>query len=295
MKRNNRRAFKKLIIFLVICMIPALYLAIANAVIEPQAHITPKYPRTDIQTVLAKSRLSDADYRVLFFQTGLGRPAIDELRAHNPDFAKYIQRFQDNFFKDVRFVCRNNSPVSKEESLVDEHGNPICGTELAPLHSGDILVTKSSHTFGWRNGHSALVIDPIGGLTLESIVLGTNSSLQDIRKWVNYPNFILLRSKNIAGCGLERIAKTAAERLNDIPYNLTVGIFSPKDAFGSSENKQTKIAGTHCSHLVWQAFKNFGADIDSNGGILVTPRDIAKSTCLEIVQVYGVDPGNIWP
>lgn len=295
MKRPSGRAFRSLIIFLVICMIPALYLTIANAVIEPQAHISPDYARIDILPVLAKRRLSDTDYKTLLFQTGLGRPAIDELRTQNPNSAQYIQLIQDYFFKDVRFICENNSPVSKEESLVDGHGNLIYGTEFASLHSGDILVTKSSHTLGWRNGHSALVIDPVRGLTLESVVLGTNSSVQDIRKWRNYPNFMLLRSKDFTEYGLEVIARSAAERLNDIPYDLTVGIFSPKDANGSAENMLEKIAGTHCSHLVWQAFKNFGVDIDANGGILITPRDIAKSARLEIVQVYGVDPGNIWP
>lgn len=294
MKRISVIAIRKITILFVICMIPVLYITIANAVIEPQAHISPSYPKTDILPVLAKSRLSNADYRLLLFQTGLGRPAVDELRAKNPDSSQYIQRFQNYFFKEVRFICENNSPVSKEESLVDGHGNLIYGTEFASLHSGDILVTKSSHTLGWRNGHAALVIDPVRGLTLESVVLGTNSSVQDIRKWINYPNFILLRSKDFSAYGLKMIVGSAAERLSDIPYKLTVGIFSPKDACGSSKAMQSKIAGTHCSHLVWQAFKNFGVDIDTNGGILVTPRDIANSTRLEIVQVYGVDPGNIW-
>lgn len=276
-------------------MIPVSYITIANAVIEPQAHISPSYPKTDILPVLAKNRLTDSDYRLLLFQTGLGKPAIDELRARNPDSAQYIERFQDYFFKDVRFICENNSPVSKEESLVDGQGNLISGTEFASLHSGDILVTKSSHTLGWRNGHSALVIDPVRGLTLESVVLGTNSSVQDIRKWINYPNFMLFRLKDFTEHALELIARSAAEKLNDIPYDLTVGIFSPKDANGTAKNMPEKIAGTHCSHLVWQAFKNFGVDIDTNGGILITPRDIVKSARLEIVQVYGVDPGNIWP
>lgn len=295
MKLTFGKTSRNILIFLAVCVIPALYLVIANAIIEPQAHITPKYPRTDIQPVLAKSRLSDADYRVLFSQTGLGRPAVDELRTHNPDSAKYIQRFQDYFFRDVKFVCRNNSPVSKEESLVDEHGNPVSGTEFATLHIADILVTKSSHTLGWRNGHCALVIDPVRGLVLESVVLGTNSSVQDIRKWKNYPNFMLLRAKGFTEYGLTAVAQSAAERLNDIPYGLTVGIFSPKDACGSLKNMYDKIGRTHCSHLVWQAFKNFGLDIDTNGGILVTPKDIANSSKLEIVQVYGVDPMNIWP
>jgi hypothetical protein len=29
--------------------------------------------------------------------------------------------------------------------------------------------------------------------------------------------------------------------------------------------------------------------------MIVTPRDIANSPYLEIVQVYGVDPRSIWP
>lgn len=295
MKRTHGRAFRSLMIFIGICMVPALYLMISNAIIEPQAHISPDYPRADIRPVLEKSVLTDEDYRLLFMQTGLGRPAIDELKAKTPDFAQHMQRFQDNFFRDVRFICENNSPVSREESLVDEYGNLTYGTEFAPLHAGDILVTKSSHTLGWRNGHCALVVDPVRGLTLESVVLGTNSSVQDIRKWINYPNFVLLRARGFTGYGLKVVAGCAVERLNDIPYRLTVGIFSPKDANGSLKNNFDKIGGTHCSHLVWQAFKNFGVDIDTNGGILVTPKDIANSTKLEIVQVYGVDPRNIWP
>ncbi|HEX2947063.1 MAG TPA: hypothetical protein VHT96_14045 [Clostridia bacterium] len=295
MNQASRKALKNLTIFLAICMIIASYLAISNAVIEPQAHISPNYTKTDILPILSKTALSGEDYNTLFFQTGLGKLAIDELRAQNPDSARYILRFQEYFFKDVRFVCENNSPISREESLVDEKGNTIYGTEFASLHSGDILVTKSSHTLGWRNGHSALVVDPVRGLTLESVVLGTNSAMQDVRKWINYPNFMLLRVKGITGYDLETIARSATERLCDIPYDLTVGIFSSKDAFGSAKTIREKITGTHCSHLVWLAFKNFGVDIDADGGILVTPKDIANSKKLEIVQVYGVNPGDIWP
>ena len=51
---------------------------------------------------------------------------------------------------------------------------------------------------------------------------------------------------------------------------------------------------THCSHLVWQAYKHFGYDIDSDGGPLVTCNDIARSDLLEVVQVYGFDPDALW-
>ncbi len=264
-------------------------LRISMAVIEPEAHIFPDYPRIDLEHVLSKESFSKEDYNILYFQTGLGRSAIDEIKSGNSDWAQRMLLFQDKFFARISYICEKNSPVSREESIVDESGSYIAGTELAPLHEGYILVTKSSHTYGWRNGHSALVIDAVNGRTLESVVLGKNSSIQDICKWTNYPNFILLRPKNCSYEEMKAIADTAQELLLDIPYDLTVGIFSPKHA------GMDKITGTHCSHLIWQAYSYYGFDLDSDGGALVTPNDIANSPMLEVVQVYGVDPGNIWP
>jgi hypothetical protein len=39
----------------------------------------------------------------------------------------------------------------------------------------------------------------------------------------------------------------------------------------------------------------FGYDADYDGSWLVTPKDIANSDLFEIVQIYGVDPADIWP
>jgi uncharacterized protein YycO len=267
----------------------AAALRISMAAIEADAHVYPDYPRLDIRHILSKEQLSEDDYITLFYQTGLGRPAVDEIRSSGDDWARRILLFQDHFFRKVQYVCERNSPISREESIIDENGRYIAGTEMAPLHEGYILVTKSSHTYGWRNGHSALVVDSTNGRTLESVVLGSNSSIQDISKWTNYPNFILLRLKNSTYEEMEEIACTAQELLLDIPYDLTAGVFGPRPA------GRDKVKGTHCSHLVWQACSYYGYDLDSDGGIIVTPKDIANSPELEVVQVYGVDPGNIWP
>lgn len=289
MRASKKRA---LIIFMIIAasaISAAAALSISMAVIEPEAHIYPDYARADLGPLLSKETFSEEDYILLFYQTGLGRPAIDEIRESGSDWARKIQSFQDSFFARIRIVCEKNSPVSREESIVDENGDYIAGTQLAPLHEGDILVTKSSHTYGWRNGHSALVVDAERGLTLESVVLGENSSIQDISKWTNYPNFILLRPKKISYEEMREIASTAEELLFDVPYDLFVGLFRPKSL------SRDKIAGTNCSHLIWQAYSYYGYDLDSDGGAIVTPKDIANSPELEVVQVYGVDPGNIWP
>ena len=71
----------------------------------------------------------------------------------------------------------------------------------------------------------------------------------------------------------------------DIPYGLLTGI----------PNKEPDtIKKTQCSHLVWYPYKHFGYDIDSDGSWLVTPKDIANSDLFEVVQVYGVNPEEIW-
>jgi uncharacterized protein YycO len=51
------------------------------------------------------------------------------------------------------------------------------------------------------------------------------------------------------------------------------------------------IDTTHCSHLVWQAYKAAGMDIDGSGW-LVLPADIASDDDLDVVFAYGFDPKN---
>ena len=166
--------------------------------LEPKAHIYPDYPVADLDPVLRKDSFTEEDYNLLYLQTGLGKPAVDEIRELYGDWRERLLRFQHNFFRKIDYVCEKNSPISREEAIVDEQGNYAHGTELAPVHEGYIFVTKSSHTYGWRNGHSALVVDAQNGKTLESVVLGQNSSIQDIGKWTVYPNFMLLRPKRAA-------------------------------------------------------------------------------------------------
>lgn len=264
-------------------------IAVSTALTEPYAHIAPDYPKIDIAQVLSQEQLSKADYELLYYQTGLGKPAIDELKASLPDSTQRILQFQKKFFSDIKYICEKNSPISREESVVDENGRYINGAELAPLHNGYILVTKSSHTYGWRNGHAAIVVDTAQGLTLESVVLGTDSCVQSFEKWTNYPNFMLLRLKGASPKLLNEIALSALKYLNDIPYDFTVGILSSKFS------EAGEISRTHCSHLVWEAFRLFGYDLDSDGGLIVTPKDIANSPYLEVVQVFGVNPKEIWP
>ncbi|MEI8198638.1 MAG: hypothetical protein WCG21_01135 [Eubacteriales bacterium] len=289
MRFAKRRGIRIIIVIAVISLIITGGLLISGAMAEPYAHIAPDYPQINISHILSSKQLTEEDYKILFYQTGLGKSSIDELRTESPDPVNAILDFQKNFFKKINYVCESNSPISREESVVDENGNFTSGTELAPLHNGYILITKSSHVFGWRNGHAAIIVDAGQGEALESAVLGTNSLVQQTDKWKNYPDFMIFRVKETSDELLDEISKAALKNLKNIPYDFTVGILSPK------YEKPGEISGTQCSHLVWEAFMLFGFDLDSDSGMIVTPKDIANSPLLEVVQVYGVDPEDIWP
>ena len=73
-------------------------------------------------------------------------------------------------------------------------------------------------------------------------------------------------------------------RRKGIPYSAFAGIFTAKDS----------IQKTQCAHLVWYAYRQFGLDLDGNGGALVLPFDLANSSQMELVQVFGFDPDRLW-
>lgn len=282
--RNRKKLFCISLFVFLFSFFAAIMLSIS---VEKDTHIYPDYPKENITPILLKKEFSYEDYKTLFYQTGLGKIAIDEIIENENNYIEKITDFQNAFFKNINFVCKKNSIISREEHLIDDNEKYIYGTNLAPYHNGYILITKSSHTFNWRNGHAGIIVNEENHEVLESFVLGENSDISDINKWINYPNFIILRLKDSSNELLYDISKFALENLNDIPYSLTVGLLSPK------YNKV--INGTNCSHLIWYCFKHFGYNIDYDGGFIVTPKDIAKSPLLEVVQVYGVNPKDIWP
>lgn len=255
----------------------ALHLWAAAA--EPAAHWSPDYAKRDISTLLSQPQLSTEDYQTLLLQTGLAPPVIDALRTSGQ--TESILLAQTAFFRTPTIICTPNTPISAEEHTAN-------GTRLAALEDGDILLTPCSHTYGWRNGHAALVIDAAQGLTLESVVLGQNSCLQSIGKWETYPAVMVCRLRGASSALRSEIASAACERLCNVPYSLTVGLLSGKHPKGAPK-------ATHCAHLVWEAYRAYGFDLDSNGGCIVTPHDLACSPLLELKQVYGMNPQSPWP
>lgn len=286
MKKRTKRILKA--IFIPIACITIFFLLnfLLNAAAEPRDHVSPDYAKTDLNSLLAKDSLSDSDYELFYRQTGLGKPAVQDLLLL-PDGREKIQQFQADFFRAPRIECKQNSLTAFQESLTDEAGGRIYGFQLAPIKDGDILLTRSMHSFGWRHGHAALVTSAAAGQTLEAISLGVDSTYQSTNGWRDWPTFMLLRPKPEYREKAAQAVAFANEHLAGIPYNLVAGIFTSKF--------QEAPGGTQCAHLVWEAYQSTGLDLDSDGGKIVTVKDLANSEYLDVVQVYGVDPEEIWP
>lgn len=259
-----------------------------NWLTEDEGVWTPDYPRADLSGVVSKAELTDADYHTIYMQTGLGRDAADELlqKEAGENRERVFEEYQNSFFTPVDYDCRVAAVIVHSERMRDKDGKLVEGFEIPDLRNGDILITKATHSLGWRHGHAAIVTDAAKGETMEAILLGNPTLLQNVSKWRTYPSFIHLRLKNHENVDTDKIAEYAKKKMLGIPYGLLTGIpvKAPED-----------IKETQCAHVVWYPYECFGYDLDSDGSWLVTPKDIARSDLLEVVQVYGVDPENIWP
>lgn len=279
---------KRIKLFIIILAILISTFIIRVIIITPQAHISPSYDKQDITNIINKSTLNDDDYKTIFHQTGLGKIPVDKLISEGDTGKEKILTIQDKFFDNIKVKSEMITPVTFQESVVNDENKYIYGTELAPLENGYILVSRGTHSLGWRHGHAAIVVNAEKSEILEAAVLGQNSQIGKADRFRMYPNFMILKLKGVSQDELDNIAKYAYEKLYNVPYRLTCGLFGTKYTKGSSPK------GTQCSHLVWYPFMEFGYDLDSDGGWLVTPKDIANSPYVEVVQVYGFNVDKLW-
>lgn len=247
----------------------------------------PDYPQADLSPVLAQETLAPEDYRLLFAQTGLGPAAVDDLRAQGAEGIERILETQEDFFAPPgEDSCDRPGITTREHRWRNDQGRMVPAAPLAPLREGDIFVSFSTHTAGWSHGHAGLVVDPQLGVSLESVVLGSVSSRQNVEHWPCYTTWMVLRPR--ADDDTRRqVVQLAEEKLTGIPYSLLSGIFGEKfQALDGPHN-------AHCSYLPWYAWAAAGLDLDGDGGRIVTPRDLSQSPLVDVVQVYGIDPGRI--
>lgn len=258
-----------------------VFLSLWTTMAEKEAHYTPDYPMENLEEYLKKEELTREEYTLLFQQTGLGRAAVDELRR-NGNLA-IVKELQQDFFEEVQVCCEANTIISREE-LLDcvSRASPV---EIPIVEEGDILITFNCHVLGWRVGHAGIVVDAEDRLTLEARVLGSDSAVLSLEHWRSYPSFAVLRLRGIGKEKRQEIAEYARTHLEALPYQLTAGLLPTADRSKTEE----AIPGTQCAHLVWYAYKQYGYELDSDGGSIVTPRDLFDSPLLEVVQIYGMD------
>ncbi len=235
----------------------------------------PEYEQEDISSVLEKENLSDDDYSLLFEQTGLTRLGVDSLISEGRK--QDILKIQEDYFGKYEVKKIQFSPLTCCHENYEE-------IETAPLQNGDVIISPTSHFSFFAMGHSAIVVDSEEGKVVNSTGYNNKSCYEDISAITVDPSFIVLRPKLESETRL-KIAEYVKAELLDLPYSVSVGILFPKYS--------EKPIATNCSHLIWHAFKTFDVDIDSNGGMVVMPMDIALSEHFEIVQIRGIDPESI--
>lgn len=303
-------------------------LAIWSYSVEEDVHFTPDYPMEDITPYLDKGMLTGEEYETLYQQTGLSRLAVDCLREQNR--SEELLAVQERFFAEVKTSCEWSwfifretlrQQENSEEAQVAASAQPKDDTGMFPeLEDGDILITFNSHFFGWRNGHAAIVVDAEAGRTLEALMLGRDSAILSVDDWMDRPSFAVLRLSGASKEERAQIAEYAERELVQLPYRLSAGIweaeaydageydagacdtgecnteacdtraYETRAECAETDGGAAELSGTQCAHLIWYAYEQFGYDLDSDGGLLVTPRDLYESPLLEVVQIYGMDP-----
>ena len=218
----------------------------------------------------------ETDYETIYRQTGLGPQAVDKVLRQ--EGAAGLRKAQELFFHPPKEQCSPLFGWFTREDRMSESGVP-----LVDLQPGDILVTLSTHSAGWRHGHAGLVIDD--ETVLECGMLGTESSLKSAESWSYYTNYAVLRITGITEKQQQGMKEYALSVLYEVPYQLLAGFIGPK-----APEPDSRGFGLQCAYLVWYGWKHFGYDLDSDGGRLVTADDLLHADCVEVVQIYGMNP-----
>jgi len=273
-----KKRFKKFLLLLLVFVVLILLIQWET---EGGNYYVVNYDKKDIGKIL-DGGITEDEYKTLREQTGLGRSAVNEILKEE-NYLETFEEFQKQNFSKNDVVCEYMFfPTTKGESLVDKNGKDI-RLKLPELKTGDILVSKSTHTFMFRHGHAGLVIDSETSEVLEAMMIGTNSAYTNVSSWRNYPTLAVLRPKNLTDEQIEYVVEFAKSKLHDVKYDLTAGLL------GDSFDADKTVTKTHCSHLVWYAYMSAGINIGSSGGFVVLPEDFLKSDELEVVWSYGIN------
>ncbi|MGN1157578.1 MAG: hypothetical protein ACI4TK_15480 [Agathobacter sp.] len=275
---NKKKKVKKVLKIILIPILVVLCICLGYYLLQRywahrDGYFVPQYERVELT--------EDSDYETIFLQTGLGRSAVDKL-IKQKGFQGILDA-QEAFFNPPAAECRELIGwITREDLYTDNYSGGV-KRQLVDIQPGDILISLSTHTGGWRHGHAAIVLDQY--TIIESAVLGADSQIVSVADWVDYSNYAVLRIKDVTPEQQQEVVDYCREHLAGIPYSLLSGIFGDK-----APDPDSEFFGLQCSYLAWYAWYQFGYDLDSDGGRIVTPFDLLHSDQVDIVQIYGMDP-----
>ena len=233
---------------------------------------TPEYEKIDISYLLDGRALSDEEYELLFRQTGLTSSGIDDLISEGEQWR--IVKIQDSFFDDGGYsYYRFGWLMSSFDKDAGHYAYPV-------LRDGDIVCCFSTFMSSFEIGHCAIVVDGELRLLAETADYSATFDIIGANEFFKPAAFAVLRPMTDDATKAEAV-RIAMDELYGTGYSIFAGILEPK--------ARTPINKTHCSHSVWYAYERAGLDLDSNGGKIVTPRDIFESPHLELICVRGID------
>ena len=109
---------RRLFLFFLTVFLALAGLSVWTAAAEGQAHYMPDYEKADLMPLLESRgrELSEEDYRLLFFQTGMAKAGIDQLyEAGRQD---RLLDLQERFFAEVQVECRRTNMLLRSERLL---------------------------------------------------------------------------------------------------------------------------------------------------------------------------------
>lgn len=286
---KTRKKLSKRIIALIVCASFIVFLALVAFGLQIAFWVSdasikciqPDYPQLDLRGQLNKEfdDLTDEDFEILYRQTGLTKIGIERAYKKGEAGKNLIKQIQKNFFEPHKVTNDQVAPYACTDRIEKQVAN-------ISLEDGDIVVTSSTHISFVRIGHAGLVTDGDFEQVLQANAYGTYSRIGRIGDFTDRVNFMILRPNPdlISKAVVKKVVDYAKTELLDIPYEGLTGLLTDK-------NKKDK---SQCAHVVWYAYKQFGIDLDSNGGCMVVPYDLANSAYLEPVQVFGFDLDKLW-
>lgn len=229
-----------------------------------------------VNRLILNEELSDDEFEIITRQTGLGKKSILALKRRSQLYL--IDDYQNDYLYNRNYYKSYFALCCCEELLEESH------LPFVDLQDGDILITASSVTSFFRHGHAGIVVNGLTGETVEAYSPLEKSCTSTVDTWLNYQTIMLLRVKDEYKNLAPIAAKYALENLVDVKYSL----------FSSVNDSTDNVKRTHCSQLVYLAYKFAGIRIDKKNNFIVTAKEISKSEYFEIVEVKGFNFYEGW-